>query len=161
MNFLNKLYKTDEPSTYCLTIGKDCCCKSSTVLIESINSAKLEIVACVYKLNDDAVVTALEQALNRGVKIYIIADYRNNQNSKFMNKLIDTGAQVLLWNKHQKLHAKFTLVDNHHVLTGSFNWTVSKRHKVDLIISLYDNISVTNFKSLFDELKSICLKNEI
>ncbi len=159
MNFLNKLYKT-ELSTYCLTIGKDCCCKSSTVLIDSINSAKFEIVACVYKLNDEAIVTALEQALNRGVKIYIIADYRNNQNSKFMNKLADSGAQILFWDKHQKLHAKFTLIDNNHVLTGSFNWTVSKRHKVDLIISLYDNVSTTNFKSLFDELKSICLKND-
>jgi phosphatidylserine/phosphatidylglycerophosphate/cardiolipin synthase-like enzyme len=130
------------------------------VLIESINSAKVEIVACVYKLNDETIVTALEQALNRGVKINIIADHKKNENSKFMNKLVNSGAQVLYWHKQQKLHAKFTLVDNKHVLTGSFNWTISKRHKVDLIISLYDSASVTKFKSLFNELKLICMKNE-
>jgi phosphatidylserine/phosphatidylglycerophosphate/cardiolipin synthase-like enzyme len=154
MNFLNKLYKTDK--SYCLTIGKDCCCKSSTILIDSINSAKIEIFACVYKLNNETIVTALEQALYRGVNIYIIADYKKNENSKFMHQLVKSGAQVLFWNKQEKLHAKFTIIDDNHVLTGSFNWTISKRHKVDLIISLYDDTSIANFKSLFNELKSIC-----
>lgn len=156
MHLVNKLYKIDK--SYCLTIGKDCCCKSSTILIDSINSAKTEILACVYKFNNETIITALEQALYRGVKVSIISDYKKNENSKFMNQLVKSGAQVLFWNKQQKLHAKFTIIDDNHVLTGSFNWTISKRHKVDLIISLYDGTSIANFKSLFNELKSIYQK---
>ncbi len=157
MNLFN-IYKNNLNSpTYCLTIDKKCCCDSNNVLIQLIESATQTILACVYKFDSIEILEAIEASLKRGIKITLIMDYKNNFESKYVIKLKSLGAIIFLWNKHEKLHAKFVIIDNTSILTGSFNWTISKRHKIDLIISLYDKYSIKNFNSLFNELKCICL----
>lgn len=155
-NFIRKIRGSCTHRAYCLTIDRDkeCCCVSAKVLIESIDTAKRTIYACVYKLNNKFVVEALKKAIFRGVVVCLIVDYKNNHGTKFIESLVEAGAQILFWNKDEKLHAKFTILDNTHVLTGSFNWTTSERHKVDLIISLYDETSINDFHNLFNQLKS-------
>ena len=157
MNFINKLYtnynQKKEHNIYCLTRDDIHSCDTTNVLTRSINTAQQTIFACVYKFTNNKIVNVLEDALNRGIKIMLIMDYKNNHSSQIVDNLRELGADIMFWNKHEKLHAKFVIIDNTIVLTGSFNWTVSKRHKVDLIISLFDTNSIMNFHSLFNELK--------
>lgn len=149
MYILNKILK--QP-TYCLTID-DTYCQSQSVLIDMIKHSKNEITACIYKFNNYDVMFELKSALERGVKVNMIMDYENNFKSKISKTLIDSGAQIKYWKRDQKLHAKFVIIDNH-VLTGSFNWTTCKRHKVDLIVTLSDDTSHHNFRSLFNKLSN-------
>lgn len=149
LNKYNSLWKS-EPA-YCLTLGDDCCCKSSSTLISSLKLAQKEIKACVYKFDDYDVLKTLLDLLERNVKITLIVDYKQNYESKFMKKLVDNGAKIIYWKSGEKLHAKFTIIDNIHVLTGSFNWTKHDKH-VDLIISQFDEHTIFTFQELFKSL---------
>jgi len=147
MYILNKIIR--QPA-YCLTIDETYC-NSQYVLLETIRKSKDSITACVYKFNNIEVMNELKNALKRNVKVKMIMDYENNHSTKITKTLIDSGAEILYWKQNEKLHAKFVIIDNQ-VLTGSFNWTTGKRHKVDLIVTLSDESSCHNFHTLFNKL---------
>lgn len=147
MYILNKIIK--QPS-YCLTLD-DTCCDSQCVIIDNLKKAKIDVTACVYKLNNYDIMYELKNAIERGVKVKMIMDYENNIDSKITKQLIESGAEIIFWKPNEKLHAKFMIIDNQ-VFTGSFNLTVSKRHKVDLIVILSDDSSYHHFHTLFNKL---------
>lgn len=161
MNFLKKwasienIYKT----TFCLSLNKKCCCDPSDLTVSSIKRAGKTIRGCVYKLKDKHVHEALLLSLKRGLDVHLILDYHENHDNPFLEELKEHGAHVYLWKPNEKLHAKFAIFDEEHVLTGSFNWTKTELHgnihKVDLIISLYDSTSVHQFITLFDDMLNI------
>lgn len=147
MYILNKILK--QP-TYCLTLDENYC-DSQHVVIDSIKCAKTSVNACIYKFNNDDIMFELKNALKRGVIVKMIMDYENNYNTKITKNLIEAGANIKFWKQHEKLHAKFIIIDNK-VFTGSFNLTTSKKHKVDLIVTLSDEASCHNFHTLFNKL---------
>lgn len=147
MYILNKIIK--QP-TYCLTID-EMYCDSQYVIIDNLKRAKTNVTACIYKFNNIDILVELENVLERKVNVKMIMDYENNFNTKITKKLISLGADIMFWKPNEKLHAKFFIIDNH-VFTGSFNLTSSKKHKVDLIVTLSDETSCNNFHTLFNKL---------
>jgi hypothetical protein len=92
-------------------------------LIKRIDSAKSKIDCAVYNNNTSAIVTALNNAHNRGVRVRYIADDGTSNTAlsaaQFPNLLI---------NPLGFMHNKFMVVDpdsvnSSYVWTGSMNWT--------------------------------------
>lgn len=163
MNYLKHLYQPK--SIYCVSLKKECCSQSSDVIINSLECAKEKVVIIAYKFDNTNVLNKLKQVLKRGVKVYMILDYKQNRHNKFVQELKALGAEIHLWKKTEKLHAKFMVIDHNHVLTGSFNLTMptttsSHHHKVDLIISLYDCNAITSFLSIYKDMMDI-LKTDV
>jgi phosphatidylserine/phosphatidylglycerophosphate/cardiolipin synthase-like enzyme len=126
--------------------------------IDHIQGAKEAIHACVYKLSDNHVYNALVDALDRGVKLYLILDYEQN-NSKLGNalKLAKKGAHVRLFSSKrsglEKLHAKFSVYDSSLATAGSINWSNSASSKnLELIITFSDPLDIVKFLDIFDQL---------
>lgn len=153
MYILNKILK--QP-TYCLTIDENYC-DSQFVVIDNIKKAKTSITACIYKFDNVDIMIELKNALERGVKVKMIMDHENNYHTKITKNLIASGADIMFWKHNEKLHAKFIIIDNQ-VITGSFNLTIGKKHKVDLIITLPDETSCHNFHTLFNKLYKELIK---
>lgn len=142
---------------YNISLKKDCCNEPSKFVINSIKSANNVINIVAYKINNTEIINELIHALNRGVKITMILDYRKNKQNKLLVQLVEMGASIKLWKRNEKLHAKFMIIDNTQVLTGSFNLTTlstfkSHLHKVDLLISLYDVNAIHTFDTFFNDM---------
>lgn len=142
---------------YDISLKKDCCNEPSKFVLTSIKRAKMSINIVAYKINNTDIVKELINALNRGVKITMILDYKENKQNKLLPQLVESGATVKLWKKNEKLHAKFMIIDEIQVLTGSFNLTTlstfkSHLHKVDLLISLYDTNALYTFNTFFNDM---------
>lgn len=163
MNYLKHFYKPK--SIYCVSLKKECCSESSEIVVNSLRMAKNKVVIIAYKFDNIAIFNQLKLTLKKGIKVCMILDYKQNHQNKFVHELKDLGADIHLWKKTEKLHAKFMIIDDTHVLTGSFNLTtetttLSHHHKVDLIISLYDYNAIQSFTYIYNDMMQL-LKNDV
>lgn len=91
---------------------------------ERIRSAKSEIVAAVYSINNKKLVDALIEAKNRGVRLRVLTDYiQANQKSSKVVELLNAGVTIRVHSKYKIEHNKFAVYDGKAISTGSFNWT--------------------------------------
>jgi cardiolipin hydrolase len=77
-------------------------------------------------LTNDRLANAVHDAHKRGVKVRVISDDEcmHNQGSD-IQWLADQGVEVRTDDNTQfHMHNKFVVVDDSHLITGSFNWTV-------------------------------------
>jgi phosphatidylserine/phosphatidylglycerophosphate/cardiolipin synthase-like enzyme len=120
---------------------------------EAIATAEKSLDAVLYKFDDKGLKKAVERALQRGIRVRLIADEREAKRQRsYIKDLEKSGAGVRLWNEG-KLHAKFAVIDGERVLTGSFNWTDSAQHRnTELIIDLNEPEFVKQFQELFERL---------
>lgn len=158
MNYLKNLYKPK--SVYYISLKKECCSEPSEIVVNSLQTAKEKVVIIAYKFDNVDIFNQLKKTVQSGVSITMILDYKNNRQNKFVQELKDLGVEIHLWKKTEKLHAKFMIVDDVHVLTGSFNLTTptttsSHHHKVDLIISLYEYSVVHSFIHIYNDMMRI------
>jgi len=163
MNYLKHLYKLR--STYCVSLKKECCSESSEIVVNSLRAAKKQVIIIAYKFDNVTIFNQLKLTLKKGVKVCMILDYKQNRQNKFVSELKELGAEIYLWKKTEKLHAKFMIVDEEHVLTGSFNLTMptttsSHHHKVDLIISLHDYSAIESFIRIYNDMMQL-LKTDV
>jgi len=132
-------------------------------LISKIKITKKSLKAAVYKFDNAEVYHALVDALNRGVQVQLVCDKKANYKARAnAYKLRSQGAEIHFWDldKMRKLHAKFTIVDDDYVLTGSSNWTRNADGS-NLELVLEFNGDVTEFSNLFSELWSKVKENEL
>jgi mitochondrial cardiolipin hydrolase len=96
------------------------------VIIQQLNSAIRQVRICVFTISDDSITKAIIGSHKRGVDIRIITD---NDKSLDMGSDIEQIAKekipVKMDTTSNHMHHKFMLVDNHSLLTGSYNWTSS------------------------------------
>jgi len=81
---------------------------------------------CVFNLTNDKLANALHDAHKRGVLVRIISDDEcmTNQGSD-IHWLSDQGITVRTDDRPEfHMHNKFVVIDDSHLITGSFNWTV-------------------------------------
>jgi len=108
-----------------------------------IKHAKRSIEVCVFTISDDNITQSLLDAHQRGISIRIVSDN---------DKADDLGSDIYRMNKKgipikvdrsaNHMHHKFAIVDNKHLISGSFNWTRSATHHNQ------ENIIVSNDKDL-------------
>ena len=124
-------------------------------LTEAFAGAERSIDAAVYKFSLSTIFKALEEALDRGVAVRLVVDKR----------LIDRETDGYVWNLTKKkagvtvrkwigdkLHAKFVIIDDRQVLSGSYNWTKSAEKNTELLLRFDDPASVERFTILFEGL---------
>jgi len=121
--------------------------------IELIENSQYRIQAVVYKFEEKSLLDAIKKAHNRGVKIQLIIDAKEaKKNNSFIKSAKELGVKIRKW-PHGKQHAKFTIIDEKTVITGSFNWTKAAKNKnLELIIIQDDKTIVDNFVLLFNDL---------
>jgi ADP-ribose pyrophosphatase YjhB (NUDIX family) len=125
-----------------------------------IASAEEQIIACVYKFDDTHVREALFTAIDNGVSLRMVVDHwavkrpvDEEPPNDWIRKLVKKGAEVRVWKKRQKLHAKFTVIDGQRAFFGSYNWTKSARKSnAELLVASEDPVNVAQFVELFEEL---------
>ncbi|MGQ9733541.1 MAG: phospholipase D-like domain-containing protein [Candidatus Bipolaricaulia bacterium] len=88
-------------------------------LIELINSARKRIDAAIYSVSDLEVISALERACSRGVRVRILTEAEEYQGQLARLSCL----QLKLDRNDRLMHDKFMIVDEELVWTGSANWT--------------------------------------
>jgi len=121
-----------------------------------IDAAAESIDVVVYKFDERVLRKALERAIERGVRVRILADLDEARSKgSEVQRVQRAGARVALW-RRGKLHAKFTIIDGKRVLTGSYNWTASaSESNVELLVDLGNPDDVKQFEQAFETLWGI------
>lgn len=89
-------------------------------LIRLIDEAERSLDAAVYHLTDSGIVTALERACGRGVRVRLVLERDLPQAER-----LPSCARVR-WDENERaMHHKFLMVDGQRVWTGSANFTPS------------------------------------
>jgi hypothetical protein len=162
MNYFRMVQK--HKPVYNVSIKKECCGEACEFVVNALQKVKESVIIIAYKFDNVIIFNMLQIILKKGIKVTMILDYKKNWQNKFVRDLRDLGADIKLWKKTEKLHAKFIIVDDTHVLTGSFNLTsenttLSQQHEVDLIIGLYDYCAVTRFQSIYKDMMDVLAKD--
>jgi phosphatidylserine/phosphatidylglycerophosphate/cardiolipin synthase-like enzyme len=101
-----------------------------TVLDGLISRAKISILLQIYLLTDPTLVNSLLSAHTRGVKVKVILDSRTRKFSSSKARfLASKGMMVYVDAKHAAMHSKFMILDDFHVVVGSYNYTASANTK--------------------------------
>lgn len=87
-----------------------------------IGSAGRTLDCAVFEIESDRIVDALLAALDRGVRIRIVADadYRDNEEAR---RLVAAGVPIVWDERAALMHNKFIVADDDAVWTGSYNVT--------------------------------------
>ncbi len=124
-------------------------------LVKAFAKAERRIDAVVYKFNMPKTFKALEKALGRGVALRLVVDswLIDDEKNGFTRKLAEEkGAKVRKWTGG-KLHVKLVIIDDRHVLSGSYNWTrAAKTTNTELLMRFDDPAIVGRFTKLFKDL---------
>lgn len=96
------------------------------LLVALIDDARLSLRAMIYALTADRIARAFARAVARGVPVDIMADYgQATQPSSKLNFLQASGCHVLVDAREKLHHHKVLIVDDKHIVCGSYNWTDS------------------------------------
>ncbi|WP_181350677.1 phospholipase D-like domain-containing protein [Thalassobacillus sp. CUG 92003] len=110
-------------------------------LLHTIDHSKHTLDVAIFLLTEKEIVTHMCQATKRGVKVRVLTDRtqatESPQQMANIQRLIDSGAQVMV-NRHDgTMHLKVVISDQHTITAGSYNFTYSaeqKNNEVMLII---------------------------
>jgi phosphatidylserine/phosphatidylglycerophosphate/cardiolipin synthase-like enzyme len=107
--------------------------------LSAVARARQSIDVAMYVLSDRLVVEALAGAARRGVRLRVLLDPTQAQNTQAMTELQASGAEVRLYVQagDELLHAKLAVFDRAAVLFGSCNWSRSgftRNHELDLMV---------------------------
>ncbi|KAJ1952176.1 hypothetical protein IWQ62_006285 [Dispira parvispora] len=99
--------------------------RSFRVLVDTLQSSRATLDICVFNITDDDLANAIIASKKRQVQVRIIADDEqcSSQGSDVQRLHRDHRIPVRLDNDPSHMHNKFAIVDNHTVITGSYNWT--------------------------------------
>ena len=109
---------------------------SEHLVIKVIDSAKSELDLLSYSFTSVPVVEALVRARHRGVKVTLVADYKDNVSGDRSGKahaalgaLVNAGADVRTISVYAIAHDKVLISDRQTVEQGSFNYSDAAAHK--------------------------------
>jgi len=107
------------------------------LVIRVIQSARSDIEVMAYSFTSPKVVGALAKAAKSGVKVYVLADYKNNiveggsskKGVAALSAVATAGATVRTISAYPIHHDKVIIVDGKTVETGSFNYSKAAAEK--------------------------------
>lgn len=96
-------------------------------LIQYMNKATKSIKICVFTMTNDKLSNGVNAAWQRGLSVRIISDDEcMSQKGSDVHWLSERGVPVRVDDRPDAhMHNKFMVIDDTHVITGSFNWTVT------------------------------------
>ena len=126
---------------------------ATAAAVSAINAAARSIDFEAYQFTSAPILSALESAAGRGVKIRAVYD-RNNRNSK--KTLADELAQAVksapvLCSPQPVMHSKVLIIDNRKVVFGSFNWTrAAEQSNNECLVILESPVIAAQFTHAFE-----------
>jgi len=123
-------------------------------IIKNINQAQAFINIAMYIFTDKEIALPLVKARERGVKVRLYldqdqVDYQYSQ-SRF---LVQKGIKTRISTNNYIMHNKFAIIDNHLLLTGSYNWTFSANHRNDENLMVIDDPDIiSQYQNYFEKL---------
>lgn len=98
-----------------------------SLLADQIRSATGRVDVAMYLLNEERLVSALEDRARSGscaVRILVDIGMLGAENAEVLQKLANAGADLRIYgNDRESLHLKTGIIDGRWVWTGSANWT--------------------------------------
>jgi len=99
-------------------------------VIKVIKSAKSQLLVAAYSFTSKPIAQALIQAHDQGVKVFVIADEKENvKNYSAATFLANQGVPVRVNGNYAIFHHKFIVADGVHVELGSFNYSAAAANK--------------------------------
>lgn len=122
-------------------------------LVRRLGAAKVRVDAALYDLDAAPVADALIEAHKRGVKVRIVTEADNIDDSE-IGRLQEAGVPVVDDGDNDGLmHHKFVVIDERYVWTGSYNTTYNGSYKNRNNVVLIDSAKLAyNFTQEFREL---------
>jgi phosphatidylserine/phosphatidylglycerophosphate/cardiolipin synthase-like enzyme len=112
--------------TACFTPGEDC----TAFIVRQIDGAKSELLVQAYYVTSPPILQALGRAKARGVEVQSILDKTNEQpRYTGLTYLLNHGVSVLIDDNVKIAHNKVIVIDRQHLITGSFNFTLSAQQR--------------------------------
>ncbi len=108
---------------------------AETAIIDAVNKAQQRIYIQAYTWTSKPITDAVIKAKNRGVKVFMLTDKDQMQDSTTTQvpALAKAGVRVSLEVKYQNAHNKIILIDPQQltgsIVTGSYNFTYSAQHR--------------------------------
>jgi phospholipase D len=117
----------------CFTPPSGC----TELIVKQIENAKKSIFIQAYGFSSTAIVDSIINAHLRGIKVKVILDRSNlTQRYSKLKEIRKSGIEVTIDSVPGIAHNKVMIIDEHIVITGSFNFTDSadKRNSENVII---------------------------
>jgi cardiolipin hydrolase len=127
-------------------------CRNS--ITKQISTAVNNLLVCVFTISDDIITESLIAAHHRGVDIRLITDNEKSfDKGSDIEQLAREGISLRMDTSPNHMHHKFMVVDQHSVLTGSYNWTRgAARFNHENVIVTKDPNTVRLFTHEFNKL---------
>ncbi|TNV76500.1 hypothetical protein FGO68_gene16806 [Halteria grandinella] len=95
-------------------------------IVQYLSKATKSLKICVFNITNDRLANAIADAHKRGVQVRLISDDECMHNpGSDVSWLSSQGVPIRTDDNEQNhMHNKFAIIDDTHLITGSFNWTV-------------------------------------
>jgi DNA uptake protein ComE-like DNA-binding protein len=123
-------------------------------IIKNINQAEASINIAMYTFTDKEIALSLANAQNRGVKVRVYLDRSQIGSTYSISRLlVQKGIKVRISTNNYIMHHKFAIIDNHLLLTGSYNWTFAANNKNEENLMVIDDPEViARYQNQFEKL---------
>jgi len=127
-------------------------CRNS--IIQRIDGAIKQLQICVFTISDDSITKSLLAAHRRKIQIKVITDNdKSLDQGSDIDQLARAGIAVKMDVSSNHMHHKFMIADQHTLITGSYNWTLSAaRYNHENILLTREANVIKSFSSEFDKL---------
>ena len=135
----------------CLFSPRDPCMDEICALLQD---AKVSADICVFTITDDRIVKEIEAAHRRGVRVRILTDDdKSMDRGSDIGRMARAGISVRKDRDPAHMHHKFAIIDDHFLLTGSYNWTRSApRENAENMLIIDHEAACRQFAEDFDRL---------
>jgi phosphatidylserine/phosphatidylglycerophosphate/cardiolipin synthase-like enzyme len=130
--------------------GDDC----RNAIVRQMNLSLRILKICVFTISDDQITSAIINAHKKGVAVKIITDNdKSFDHGSDIRQLAAEGIPVKMDASSNHMHHKFMISDDHSLITGSYNWTISAaRFNHENILLTRETGVVESYRNGFDQL---------
>lgn len=119
---------------------------AAQAVVQAIDASQREVRVQAYGFTHNAIAQALLRAQARGVSVQVMLDEKSDHTNRYvMGLLRDAALPTRLDGRHAIAHNKVMILDEHIVITGSFNFTNSAetRNAENLLILKSPDLALT------------------
>lgn len=127
-------------------------------LRDLMGEAQNRLLICVFTISDDRLSKAIKTAHQRGIDVRIITDnHKSEDKGSDIEYLHKSRVPVRMDRSPDHMHHKYAIVDDHSLVTGSYNWTRSaETRNQENIVVLHDASLIRQFEKEFERLWDRC-----
>ncbi len=109
------------------------------LILASIRGAQKSIYVMVHAFTSEAISTALIEAHNRGVLVYVVMEPYYFSEYSQENRLVEAGIPVFVDDNDGLMYNRVMILDEKIVVTGSFSWVDSdETHLAENLVYISD-----------------------